>query len=65
MNKEAIEEIEKKMKVKNRLSADPEDNTYIHVMSLPESRVWIRYRGKVIDGVKANFKKSHINNLSC
>merc|ERR1712115_264527 len=26
-------------KVKDRLSEDPEDNTYIHVMSLPESRV--------------------------
>ena len=27
---------------------------YIHVMSLPESRVWIRYRGRVVAGVKAN-----------
>ena len=34
-------------------------------MSLPESRVWIRYRGRVIAGVKANFKNSHTNDLSC
>ena len=57
--------MEKKTKVKDRLSEDPEDNTYIHGMSLPESKVWIRYRGKVIAGVKANFKDSHINNLCC
>ena len=65
MNKVALEEMKKKTKVKDRLSEDPEDNTYIHVMSLPESRVWIRYRGRVIAGVKANFKNSHTNDLSC
>ena len=26
---------------------------------------WIRYRGRVIAGVKANFKNSHTNDLSC
>ena len=65
MNKVALEEMKKKTKVKDRLSEDLEDNTYIHVMSLPESRVWIRYRGRVIAGVKANFKNSHTNDLSC
>ena len=39
--------------------------THIHVMSLPESRVWIRHRGRVIAGVKANFKNSYTNDLSC
>ena len=65
MNKMAIEEMKKKPKVKDRLSEDPEANTYIHVMSLPDTRVWIRYRGRVIAGVKANFKNSHKNDLSC
>ena len=65
MNKVALEEMRKKTKVKDRLSEDPEDNTYIHVMPLTESRVWIRYRGRVIAGVKANFKNSHTNDLSC
>ena len=65
MNKVAIEEMEKKTKEKDRVSEDPEDNMYIHVMSLPESRVWIRYRGRAIAGVKAYFKNSHINDLSC
>ena len=39
MNKVAIEEMENKTKEKDRVSEDPEDNMYIHVMSLPESRV--------------------------
>ena len=63
MNKMAIEEMKKKPKVKDRLSEDPEANTYIHVMSLADTRVWIRYRGRVIAGVKANFKNSHKNCL--
>ena len=29
----------------------------LNARMLPESRVWIRYRGRVIAGVKANFKK--------
>ena len=63
MNTVAIEEMKKKTKVKDRLSKNPEDNTYIDVMSLPESRVWIRYRGRVIAGVKANFNKNEITSL--
>ena len=51
--------------MKDRLSEDLEENTCIHVMSLPESGVWIRYSGRVIAGVKANFKNSHTNDLSC
>ena len=39
MNKVAPEEMKNKTKVRDRLSENPEDNTYIHVMSLPESRV--------------------------
>ena len=57
--------MKKKTKVKDRFSEDPEDNTYIHGMPLPKSRVWFRYRGIVVPGVKADFKNSHINNLSC
>ena len=29
------------------------------------SRVWIRYRGRAISGVKSNFKNSHKNDLEC
>ena len=32
---------------------------------MPESRVWIHYRGRAISGVKCNFKNSHKNDLEC
>ena len=54
MNEEAILEIQSKKKVSDRLSDNPEENTYIHQLSLPESRVWICYRGRAIRGVKCN-----------
>ena len=65
MNEEALVEMQSKKKVSDRLSDNPEDNTYIHQLSLPESRVWIRYRGRAISGVKSNFKNSHKNDLEC
>ena len=65
MNEEAILEIQSKKKVSDRLSDNPEENTYIHQLSLPESRVWIRYRGRAISGVKCNFKNSYKNDLEC
>ena len=34
-------------------------------MSLPQSRVWIGYRVRAIAGVKANFKASFRDDLSC
>ena len=54
-----------KKKVSDRLSDNSEDNTYIHQLSLPESRIWIRYRGRAISGVKGNFKNSHKNDMQC
>ena len=65
MNEEALQEMQSKKKVRDRLTENPEDNSYIHKLSLPESRIWIRYRGRAITGVKANFKNSHTNDLSC
>ena len=65
MNEEALTEMKAKKKVSDRLSDNPEDNTYIHQLSLPESRIWIRYRGRAISGVKGNFKNSHKNDMQC
>jgi hypothetical protein len=65
MNEEALVEMQSKKKVSDRLSDNPEDNSYILQLSLPESRVWIRYRGRAISGVKCNFKNSHKNDLEC
>ena len=65
MNEEALQEMQKKKKVKDRLTENPKDNSYIHELSLPETRIWIRYRGRAITGVKGNFKNSHTNDLTC
>ena len=65
MNEEALAEMQSKKKVSDRISDNPEDNSYILQLSLPESRVWIRYRGRAISGVKCNFKNSHKNDLEC
>ena len=52
-------------KVSDRLSDNPEDNSYINKMSLPKVRVWIRYRARATAGVKGNFRHSHVNNMGC
>ena len=65
MNEEALAEMQSKIKVSDRISDNPEDNSYILKLSLPESRVWIFYRGRAISGVKCNFKNSHKNDLEC
>ena len=50
-------EIQYNIKVADRWSEDPMDNTYLKYMSLPNSRVWMRYRARSIKGVKVNNKK--------
>ena len=65
MNKEALEEMQNKKKVSDRLTENAEDNSYIHTLSLPETRIWIRYRGRAINGVKGNFKNSHTDDMKC
>ena len=57
--------MQKKEKVSDRLSDDPEENSYINSMSLSKVRVWIRYRARAIAGIKGNFRKSHVNNMGC
>ena len=52
------------VKVADRVTANGEDNSYIHCLTLPESRIWIRYRARCISGVKVNFKQSH-RDLKC
>ena len=52
-------------KVADRVSDNPSDNSYINRMGLAYSRTWIRYRARAIKGVKANCKRSWINDLNC
>ena len=65
MNEKALDEMKNSTKVSDRLTDNPQDNTYIHCLSLPQTRIWIRYRARAIAGVKANFKQSHQRDLSC
>ena len=65
MKEEALLEMQSKKKVRDRLTENPEDNSYIHTLSLPDTRIWIRYRGRAINGVKGNFKNSHTNDMDC
>ena len=51
-------------KVSDRLTDNPADNTYVTCLPLHQSRIWLRYRARAINGVKMNSKNSH-NNLSC
>ena len=52
-------------KVADRVSDNSSDNKYLDRMGLTHSRIWIRYRGRAIRGVKANCKRSWANNLEC
>ena len=52
-------------KVADRVSDNPSDNSYINRMGLAYSRIWIRYRARAIKGVKANCKRSWVNDLNC
>ena len=64
MNEEALGEMQKKKKVRDRLTKNSGDNSYIHTLSLSETRIWIRYRGREIDGMKGNFKNSHTDAMT-
>ena len=58
------EEEEASRKVGDRANGDPQHNTYLSYMTLPNSRIWMRVRARSIKGVKVNNKRSFIN-LSC
>ena len=51
-------------KVEDRWTANPMDNNYMRYMSLPNSRIWMRYRVRSMAGVKVNNKRS-FTDLSC
>ena len=57
--------MQRSTKVNDRLSEDPDDNSYINKMPLSKVRVWIRYRARATAGVKGNFRHSYVNNIDC
>ena len=61
MNEKALDEMKNSTKVSDRLTDNPQDNTYIHCLSLPQTR--IRYRQeKGIDPVQSQVSKQTSNN---
>ena len=58
-NQEMKAEIQTSIKVGDIWSENPMDNTYLKYMSLPNSRIWMRYRARSIKGVKVNNKRSY------
>ena len=56
--------MEESKKVRDRLTFNPDDNSYIKCLSLPQTRVWFRYRARAIANVKGNFRHSHAD-MSC
>ena len=64
LNEKVVDEMKNSTKVSDMITDNPQDDTYIHCLSLPQTRIWIRYRARAIAGVKANFKQSH-RDLSC
>ena len=57
-------EMDASIKVRDRLSDNTDDNSYINRIPIPLSRVWIRYRARAIAGVKGNFRHSW-DDLAC
>ena len=49
----------------DRVTENEEDNKYLGKLTLPMSRIWIRYRARAIKGVKVNFKSSFREYLRC
>ena len=56
--------MEESRKVGDRLSNDPIDNNYLAYMSLPNNRIWMRFRARAIKGVTINCKNLN-KHLSC
>ena len=61
---EKRQDMENSKKVGDRLTDNPTDNSYLSVMPLHLSRVWIRYRAKMCKGVKYNNKRLY-KDLQC
>ena len=57
-NADLKEEMQNSRKVGDRWTDNPMDNAYLKNMSLPNSRIWMRYRSRSIAGVKVNNKRS-------
>ena len=65
VKEETKQEMLNSPKVSDRITENEEDNKYLEQLTLPMSRIWIRYRARAIKGVKINFKSSFREYLRC
>ena len=63
--KEIKTELLKTRKVEDRWQEDCKKRDYLSYMNLREARVWIRFRSRMISGVKANKSLMHRNDMTC
>ena len=62
---EKRKDMEESKKCGDRLTDNPDDNTYLSYMPLPIARIYFKYRARSIAGVKVNNKGSFKANLNC
>ena len=62
---ECLKRMESSKKVADRIELNPSERHYLQTLSLPNSRVYIRYRARSLANVKLNAKRSWKENLTC
>ena len=62
---ECLERMEASKKVADRIELNPSERHYLQTLSLPNARVYIRYRARSLANVKLNAKRSWKENLTC
>ena len=62
---ECLERMESSKKVADRIELNPNERHYLQTLSLPNSRVYFRYRARSLANVKMNAKGSWKENLTC
>ena len=65
MIEECLERMESSKKVADRIELIPSETHYLQTLSIPNCRVYIRYRARSLANVKMNAKKSWKDNLTC
>ena len=63
--KEIKTELLKTRKVEDRWQEDCKKRVYLSYRNLREARVWIRFRSRMIAGVKANKSSMHRSDMTC
>ena len=63
--KEIKEAVEKTRKVEDRWQEDCKTRDFLSYMNLRGARLWIRFRSRMIKGVKKNRSSAHRDDMIC